>query len=151
MSSVVVFKLGDEKYGVPIEAVREIIPPSDITPVPGAPSFFEGVLNVRGELVSVISMRRFVGMEELGEDVPVKILIIASSDGTVQGLLTDDVSSIVDIPPEGIQPLDDNANDLGFSKGLLKGVVETDEGLVVIVDVEKMLSESVGAEEAAAV
>jgi purine-binding chemotaxis protein CheW len=144
---VVVFKLGEEKYGVPIESVREIIPPSDITPVPGAPSFFEGILNVRGELVSVISMRRFVGMEDFGEDVPGKILIISATDGTVQGLLTDEVSSIVDIPSEGIQPLDDSADQLGFSKGLLKGVAETSEGLVVIVDVEKMLTESLNSEE----
>lgn len=149
MSSFVVFKLGDEKYGVPIEAVREIIPPSDITPVPGAPAFFEGVLNVRGELVSVISMRRFVGMEDFAEDVPGKILIISATDGTVQGMLTDEVSSIVDIPTEGIQPLDESADQLGFSKGLLKGVAETDEGLVVIVDVEKMLTESFTTEEAA--
>lgn len=147
MSSVVVFRLGAENYGVPIEAVREIIPPSEVTPVPGAPGFFEGILNVRGELVSVINMRRFAGMEELDDGSSAKILILASEDGSVQGLLTDDVASIVDVPAEAVQSLGEDGGNVGFSKDILKGVAETEEGLVVMVDVEKVLSDSWGSEE----
>jgi purine-binding chemotaxis protein CheW len=147
LSSIVVFRLGAENYGVPIEAVREIIPPSEVTPVPGAPGFFQGILNVRGELVSVINMRRFIGMEELDGNASAKILILASEDGSVQGLLTDDVTSIIDINAEAVQPLCEGGGETGFSKDLLKGVAETEEGLVVIVDVEKILADSSGVEE----
>ncbi|HCD71684.1 MAG TPA: chemotaxis protein CheW, partial [Thermovirga lienii] len=61
MSSIVVFSLKDERYGVPIEKVREILPLMKVTSVPGTPHYFKGFLNVRGELISLIDLRKFAG------------------------------------------------------------------------------------------
>lgn len=140
MSNIVVFGLGEEKYGVPIEQVMEIIPCSEVTPVPGTPPFFEGFLNVRGELISLINLRKYVGMDKTDNCKDSRILILCSADDKVQGVLVDEVTSIAEVTADQIQPLEENGFGKGFSKELLKGVVETSYGLVVILDIEKIVS-----------
>lgn len=139
MNKIVVFRLGSLKYGVPIETVREIIPCTDITPAPGTPAFFKGFLNVRGELVSVTNLNRFIGVEDAADMKSARILILTSAGGVSRGVLTDDVTSIADFSPEDLQPVKDGKNGAGFSKELLKGVADTGGELVVILDVEKLL------------
>ncbi|GAB6280846.1 MAG: chemotaxis protein CheW [Thermovirga sp.] len=140
MDSIVVFRLAAQKYGVPIETVREIIPCSDITPAPGTPSFFEGFLNVRGELISVTNLNRFIGISEPVDPKTARILILTTAEGVSRGVLTDDVTSIASFSPEDLQPVKDGKNRAGFSRELLKGVADTGQELVVILDVEKLLS-----------
>lgn len=141
MSNMVVFGLGEEKYGVPIEQVREIMPCSTVTPVPGTPDYFEGFLNVRGELISLVNLRSFVRMNMAENQDDARIMILSSSEGNVQGILVDEVTSIAEISWEDLQPLKEDNAAKGFSKKLLKGVVETPHGLVVILDVEEIISE----------
>ncbi len=140
MSSIVVFSLGEQKYGVPIEMVREIIPYSEITPVPGTPPFFEGFMNVRGELVSVTNLRQFIGMETPDDQSRFKILILTSMEGSSRGIMADDVTAIVDFSMEDLQPAEAGKKDEGFSKEVLRGVADVDGDLVVVLDVDKLLA-----------
>lgn len=140
MSNIVVFGLGEQKYGVPIEQVREIMPFMQVTPVPGTPACFEGFLNVRGELISLVNLRLFIGMEALTDLEEAQILIICSEEGSVQGMLVDEVISITEISWDELQPLEEKTVGKGFDRDLLKGVVETPQGLVVILDVEEIMS-----------
>lgn len=141
MSSIVVFSLGEQKYGVPIEMVREIIPYSEITPVPGTPSFFEGFMNVRGELVSVTNLRQFIGMETPDDQSRFKILILTSMEGSSRGIMADDVTAIVDFSVEDLQPAEDGKKGEGFPKEVLRGVADVEGDLVVVLDVDKLLAE----------
>ncbi len=141
MSNIVVFGLGEGKYGIPIEQVREIMPCTEVTPVPGAPTFFEGFLNVRGELISLINLRRFIGMEKMENREDTRIIVLSSMENKVQGILVDEVTSIAEISLDELQPLEENIVDKGFAKELLKGVIETSQGLVVILDVDSIMSE----------
>jgi len=140
LSNIVVFGLGEGRYGIPIEQIVEIIPCCEVTPVPGTPPFFEGFLNVRGELISLIDLRRYVGMEKLSDNRNSRILILCLEDETEQGVLVDEVTSIAEVEADRIQPLEENSFGKGFPKELLKGVVETSYGLVVILDIEKIIS-----------
>jgi purine-binding chemotaxis protein CheW len=140
LSSIVVFSLGEQKYGVPIEMVREIIPYSEITPVPGTPPFFEGFMNVRGELVSVTNLRQFIGMETPDDQSRFKILILTSMEGSSRGIMADDVTAIVDFSMEDLQPAEAGKKDEGFSKEVLRGVADVDGDLVVVLDVDKLLA-----------
>jgi purine-binding chemotaxis protein CheW len=142
MSRIVVLKLDQEHYGIPIEVVREILPFSEITPVPGSPDFFAGFMNVRGELVAVTSLRRFIGKSEPADRRSSKILVVASEGGGIQGLIADDVTSIEEISLDLLQPVEDGANRAGFPKALVLGVAVLGDDLVVVLDVEKLLAES---------
>ncbi|MFA0888292.1 MAG: chemotaxis protein CheW [Synergistales bacterium] len=142
MSRVVVLKLDQERYGIPIEVVREILPFAEITPVPGSPDFFAGFMNVRGELVAVTSLRRFIGKADPAEARSSKILVVSSESGVVQGLIADDVTSIEDVPLDSLQPVEDGANRYGFPKGFVRGVAVAADRLVVVLDVERLLLEA---------
>lgn len=141
MSSIVVFRLEEQKYGVPIETVREIIPYSEITPVPGTPPFFEGFMNVRGELVSVTNLRQFIGMQTPDDQSRFKILILTSMEGSSRGIMADDVTAIVDFPVEDLQPAEEGKKGEGFPKEVLRGVADVEGDLVVVLDVDKLLAE----------
>jgi purine-binding chemotaxis protein CheW len=141
MSKIVIFSLGQEKYGVLIHQVREIIPCSQIAPVPGTPDYFEGFMNVRGELISIINLRTFIEMEEIAEKEESRILILSSRKGTIQGILVDEVTSIKEIEWDQLQNVEENRNNKGFPREFLKGVINTDSGLVLVLDVERMFSE----------
>jgi len=141
LGSIVVFRLGEQKYGVPIETVREIIPYSEITPVPGTPEFFEGFMNVRGELVSVTNLRKFIGMKTPEDQSRFKILILTSMSGSSRGIMADDVSAIAEFSAENLQPADDGKKGEGFPKDVLRGVADVEGDLVVVLDVDKLLAE----------
>lgn len=142
MSRIVVLKLDREHYGIPIEFVREILPFSEITPVPGSPDYFAGFMNVRGELVAVTSLRRFIGKREPEDRSSSKILVVASEGGGIQGMIADDVTSIEEVSLDCLQPVEEGTNRTGFPKGFVLGVAVLGENLVVVLDVEKLLAES---------
>lgn len=140
MSSLVVFALGEERYGVPIEKVREILPTMRVTSVPGTPPYFEGFLNVRGELISLINLRKFVGMEPLEDLSMARILILSSTEGVTQGVLVDEVSNIIEIPWQELQPMEEGRDNRGIPKEFLKGLLLHDSEVVVVLDVDSLLS-----------
>jgi len=142
MGRIVVLKLDQERYGIPIEVVREILPFSEITPVPGSPDYFAGFMNVRGELVAVTSLRRFIGKAEPEDRRCSKILVVASEAGGIQGLIADDVTSIEEVQLDCLQPVEDGSDRAGFPKGLVLGVAVLGENLVVVLDIGKLLAES---------
>jgi purine-binding chemotaxis protein CheW len=141
LSSIVVFSLEEQKYGAPIEMVREIITYSEITPVPGTPPFFEGFMNVRGELVSVTNLRQLIGMETPDDQSRFKILILTSMEGASRGIMADDVTAIVDFSLEDLQPAENGKKGEGFPKEVLRGVADVEGDLVVVLDVDKLLAE----------
>jgi len=140
MSSIVVFSLKDERYGVPIEKVREILPLMKVTSVPGTPHYFKGFLNVRGELISLIDLRKFAGMEELDDLSMARILILSSDDGVTQGIMVDEVSNIVELPWQDLQPIDEGKGSCGIPKEFLKGILIDGSEIIVVLDVDSLLS-----------
>ncbi len=140
LDSIVVFRLGSQKYGVPIGSVKEIIPCSDITPAPGTPPWFLGFMNVRGDLVPVVSLTRYIGMEYQTCNGMERILILMSERGTRRGFQADEVTSIEPFSPDDIQSVRDRGNGSGFPRELIKGVSDTGKELVVVLDVERLLA-----------
>ncbi|HDQ93302.1 MAG TPA: chemotaxis protein CheW, partial [Synergistetes bacterium] len=116
MDSIVVFRLGSQKYGVPIGSVKEIIPCSDITPAPGTPPWFQGFMNVRGDLVPVVSLARYIGMEDQSGNGAERILVLISESGNRRGFQTDEVTSIETCSLDEMQDIRDRGNGSGFPR-----------------------------------
>jgi purine-binding chemotaxis protein CheW len=100
----VVFQLGAEEYGVPIEAVQEIVRiPDGIARVPKAPEFVEGVMNLRGSVLPVVDQRRRFGMPAASRNERQRILVYTLTVGKV-GFIVDSVSEVLKIPKKSIEP-----------------------------------------------
>lgn len=96
------FRVGDEEYVLDILRVREIIRPLPVTPIRRGPKFVEGVINLRGAVIPVIDMRRRFGLP--AESLPRRKIVILSVFGRVLGLVVDQVTEVVRVEREAIQP-----------------------------------------------
>ncbi len=88
------FRVGRETFGVPIHLVHEIVRVPDITAVPDAPDYIEGVINLRGKIVSIIDLRKRFGETEIVSDRKNRVMVI-ESDKKLVGLIVDSASEVL--------------------------------------------------------
>ena len=99
---IIGFQVGRETYGVPITALHEIVRVPEITPVPDAPAYLEGVINLRGKIVSVIDLRKRLGQKEIAASKRNRILVVEQG-GRLCGLMVDSASEVLKIPESDVQ------------------------------------------------
>src|SRR5579872_7625060 len=99
---VVSFQLGSEEYGVDISQVQEIIRMVEITHVPRAPHFMEGVINLRGQLIPIIDLRTRFGMPRIEATKDTRIIVTEIGSKRV-GIVVDSVSEVINIPIENVE------------------------------------------------
>lgn len=132
---VVEFQIGQEQYGIETRYIREVYPLKDFTQVPGVPSFVFGLINVRGQIISVIDIRKFFEMPEKGLSDLNRVIII-HDEHMEFGILADAILRVRAVPLEELQPSLPTLT--GIREEFLKGV--TRERLVVL-DAEKLLTD----------
>src|SRR5690242_20729878 len=97
------FRIGRETFGVPINLVREIVRVPEITAVPNAPDYVEGVINLRGKIVSVIDLRKRFGDPNLEITKKTRVVVVEIENRTV-GLVVNSASEVLKISPSDIEP-----------------------------------------------
>lgn len=97
------FRVGDEEYVVDLKRVREVVKPLPVRPVPRAPEAIEGVVELRGEVIPVVDVRRRFGLEAVPASRKARLLVVRI-DGRVQALLVDAVLEVMRIPRSTIRP-----------------------------------------------
>jgi purine-binding chemotaxis protein CheW len=132
---VVEFILAHERYAVASEYVREVYPLEDITPLPCTPAFVLGIINVRGEILSVIDIKKFFDLPEKGLTDLNKVIVLESED-MVFGIVADAISGVRRIQRAGIQPTLPTLT--GIREDYLLGVTAEH---VVILAAEKLLAD----------
>lgn len=132
---VIEFLLAHERYAVASEYVREVYPLEDLTPLPCTPSFVLGIVNLRGEILSVIDIKKFFDLPEKGLTDLNKVIMLESGDMAF-GIVADAISGVRRIPRAGIQPSLPTLT--GIREDYLLGVTAE---RVVILDAEKLLSD----------
>jgi purine-binding chemotaxis protein CheW len=133
---LVIMRLGPDRYGVPITAVREILRVGRITAVHTAPDFVHGVINLRGIITTVLDLRVFFGLEAGPVGEAARILV-AEGAGMAVGLLVEQVEGIVDVPAAEVKP--PLAPAKGIAEDYVAGIAAPGGQMVVLVDLEKVL------------
>lgn len=134
----VTFHLENEKYGIKVMQVQEVLRMTEIAPVPGAPHYVIGIINLRGNVVTVIDTRRRFGLSDAESDDETRIVII-EADNNVVGILVDSVAEVVDLKSSEIETAPNVGND--ESSKYIQGVSSRDDELLILVDVNKLLSD----------
>lgn len=138
---IVGFKVGRETYGVPITSLHEIVRVPEITAVPDAPEYMEGVINLRGKIVSVIDLRKRFGEKQATSNRRNRILVV-EHNGRLSGLIVDSASEVLKIPTTEIEP-----PPAAFPEGGLNcvtGLGKFNGRLIVLLDMNKLLSQGAG-------
>jgi len=135
------FKLGREEYGLELVRVREIIALMDITPVPLAPDYVRGVMNLRGRVIPVVDLRRKFGMQPT-EDHDRKCIIVCDvqrNDQPIQmSILVDAVSEVLHIRAADIE--DAPTFSAGVETGFIHGIAKAKTGVKILLDIDIVLS-----------
>jgi purine-binding chemotaxis protein CheW len=134
---LVVFDLASEHYGVNISDVREIMRMQSITRVPGAYSFVEGVINLRGNVLPVIDLRKRLGLKISEHTKDSRIVIIDIEAGEI-GVIVDAVTEVLRIPKSSIEPASSVITNA--SSNYLWGIAKLPDKLIILIDPNKALS-----------
>ena len=136
---IVGFRVGRETYGVPITSLHEIVRVPEITAVPDAPDYMEGVINLRGKIVSVIDLRKRFGEKNTTHGKRNRILVVEHK-GRLSGLIVDSASEVLKIPADDVEP-----SPAAFEEGGLNcvtGLGKCKGRLIVLLDMGKLLEYS---------
>lgn len=137
---LVSFMLADEEYGVEVLKVREIIRMPTITKMPNVPQHVEGIINLRGKVIPIISMRRRFNLMENENNIQTRIIIMDVC-GTLTGFIVDAVSEVIRIHSSEIQPPPSMVMSGGIGQEFITGVFNHAERLLIIMDIDRMFSD----------
>lgn len=135
---LVSFHLGGEEYALEILRVQEIIRMMNLTRVPNSPDFVEGVINLRGKVIPVIGLRKRFGMPTRNYDKQSRIVVVEVF-GNVVGFVVDAVNEVLRIPADTVEPPPRLTK---VDRELVSGVGKLENRLLLLLDVEKLLSQS---------
>jgi len=136
------FLLGDDNYGVEIMKIREIIGMIPITTIPETPSYVKGIINLRGKVIPVIDLRSKFGLasKNTTERTCIVVSEVKKSDGTVfLSFIVDSVAEVINITADDIEAAPSFGSTTGPEN--ISGIAKRDKKIVILLDIEKVLSE----------
>lgn len=144
---LVSFRLAQEEYGIEITKVQEIILMGEITRVPQTPDYIKGLINLRNTVIPIVDLRLRFGLEQEPAGDETRIMVVNVQGKTI-GIIVDAVSEVLRISPEQIAPPPPTVAGLG--REYLTGLVKFEKRLLIMLDIDKILSESEVAQVSAA-
>ncbi|RJQ21756.1 MAG: chemotaxis protein CheW [Nitrospiraceae bacterium] len=137
---LVSFTLEKEEYAVDILKVQEINRITEITKVPNAPDYVEGVINLRGKVIPVIHLRKKFGLYHKDSDDSSRIIIM-DINGITYGIIVDSVSEVLRIPAGTVEPAPPMAATM--SSRFIQGIAKLENRLIILIDIDKLIGEAV--------
>jgi|ERR1043165_6232386 purine-binding chemotaxis protein CheW len=140
---LVTFRVGTEMFGVPISAVQEIVRVPAIARIPQSPDFVEGVINLRGRIITVVDMRKRLSKRSVEtmtaeeRDRKNRILVV-ETDGKLVGVVVDEVTEVLKLAEERVEPAPPMV--AGLDNQYIKGVGKLEDCLLILMDIEKILN-----------
>lgn len=133
---LVSFHIGSEEYGVDILKVQEINRMVDITKVPQAPHYVDGVINLRGKVIPIVDLRKRFSLEIKEYDKNTRIVVV-DINGNILGMVVDSVSEVLRLPSNTIEPPPDIVT--GINSEYIKGVAKLEDRLLIFLDLSKVI------------
>jgi purine-binding chemotaxis protein CheW len=134
----VTFHMDNETYGINVTQVREVLRITEIAPVPGAPDYVLGIINLRGNVVTVMDTRKRFNLPPTETTDSTRIVII-EVDGQEVGIMVDSVAEVVDIRQSSIESAPNVGND--DSSRYIQGVTSLEGNLLILIDLNRLLTD----------
>ena len=134
---LVTFKLENEEFGVDILKVQEINRMLTITKIPNAPSFVEGVINLRGKIIPIVDLRKRLGFNGKAYDKSTRIIVV-ELDGLILGFIVDSVSEVLRVSESTVEPPPSIMG--GIESDYIEGVGKLDNRLLILLELGKVFA-----------
>ncbi|MBU1088209.1 MAG: chemotaxis protein CheW [Candidatus Omnitrophica bacterium] len=135
---LVVFKIGEEEFGVEINQVREIVKLVSITRMPKSPAFIEGVVNLRGQIITVIDLSKRLDLPSAGRSESTRIMVVEIGESIV-GMIVDSVSEVLRLSESNIEDTP-SLIETEVHERYLRGVGKSEDRLLILLDLNEVLS-----------
>jgi purine-binding chemotaxis protein CheW len=135
---LVIFKVNQENFGIDINQVNIIVEPMEIFKVPNTPDYVEGLINLRGKVYTIFNLRKKFGLPTKEFDENTKIILVKLNT-LIVGLIVDEVNEIVTFEDQEMEPAPPSIS-TGWNRRFISGVAKKSEKLVMILDMESLLS-----------
>ena len=132
------FSLGDENFGVDIMKINEIVRLRDIVKIPNAPKFIEGVINLRGQIVPILNIKKKFAMQATDVQDTNKIIVAEIRDVNL-GILVDDVKKIFNVSRDKIERVPSVASS-ALEPGMMDGIIKMDKELIILLRLDTLLT-----------
>ncbi|EJG06003.1 CheW protein [Methanofollis liminatans DSM 4140] len=149
---VVDFEIGGTRYALDIVMAREIVEMVPLTPVPRAPEFIAGIINLRGEITNIINLNSLLQIPDQKAMAEKKIIVLVpeAAGGSNLGIIVDDVRSVLQVAEEDVEGMDESLCQEAYIKGIIRegageGGNTGSTGLIIWIDMAKMLQNLAGA------
>lgn len=136
----VTFQVGSERYGVNVLQVQEVLKYTEITPVPGAPHYVLGIINLRGIVVTVIDTRTRFGLQNKEVDETSRIIFVEVK-GHIIGMLVDSVAEVVSLQLSDIESTPNVNSEENDNAKYIQGVFSDSENILILIDVDKLFTD----------
>lgn len=143
---LVTFRVGTELFGVPISTVQEIVRVPVIARIPQAPAFVKGVINLRGRVITVVDIRTRMGQTRVepeaadsDEQSKKARVLVVEADGRLVGVIVDEVTEVLRLAASQVDPPPSMV--AGLSNQYLKGVGKLKDDLLILIEIEKILTQ----------
>lgn len=141
-SQLIVFRLGDEEYGLQIGQIKEVVPTPHITRLPQTPPYVKGVANIRGNIIAVVDLEEKFGLKNESDEAANNYTLVVESDEVKMGVLVRELPNTLNVK---LSQIEDSANiiqDGTADQSYIKGIVKLEDRLIIMLDVFKTMSES---------
>jgi purine-binding chemotaxis protein CheW len=132
------FRLGDQLFAVPLMAVKEVIQKPEITTIPNMPQHFEGMMNLRGQILGVFNVRKKLGAKtKVSEITTPDVVIVAEQNGLSMGMIVDEVTRVIHADEKSLREAPLKKDD-PVSR-YIRNVIQADDNMVLTIDIDELL------------
>jgi purine-binding chemotaxis protein CheW len=134
------FYIEDQFFGIEVLKVQEVLQHLEMTPVPMAPEVIKGLINLRGQIVTAVDMRRRLGLNPRDDGSPSMNIVVRSEDGAVS-LLVDEIGDVLEVTSDSYEPAPDNLSP--ERREMVEGIHKLDKRLLLVLNTEHVLQTGV--------
>jgi len=136
---IVVFKVAEEEFGLEIHKVKEIIKMVPITPIPRTPSFIEGVINLRGQIVTVIDLAKRLNLKSNVVTNQSRIIVVTIDEVALLGIVVDEVKEVLKLPEDALERHPELISP-EFQHSFLMAIAKQDKRLIMLIEIANLFS-----------
>lgn len=138
---IVVFKLGNEEYGLHIDQIKEVVITPNITRMPQTPSYIKGVANIRGNVIAIFDLEERFNLARTIQNNGSKYTLVVESDEVKMGLLVTEVPNTVTVNASDLDESIGIINDAHAENNYIKGIIKTGKRLIILIDIFKVIDQ----------
>lgn len=140
---IVVFKLGNEEYGLHIDQIKEVVITPTITKMPQTPSYVKGVANIRGNVIAIFDLEERFNLTRTIQDRGSKYTLVVESEDVKMGLLVTEVPNTVSVNASDLDESVGIINDSNAESNYIKGIIKAGDRLIILIDIFKVIDQEV--------